>query len=179
MKLASVARRILRFRDQALERRYSDGSGESAAEAARAVATKEGGTGKPLFGGELVSRLHTEHGLRACDVRYVTREDLEQIGTSAEQCSIILELLANPAPAPSAEPSDARQGVPAAKASDDGAIDRTQSEKAESEFDAWLAALHLQGYASMIKKTGMDIIDDAAEVLEDLSVLETCQLRLF
>ena len=126
-----------------------------------------------------MSRLHTEHALRACDVRHVTREDLEQIGTSAEQCSIILELLANPAPAPSAEPSDARQGVPAAKASDDGAIDRTQSEKAESEFDAWLAALHLQGYASMIKKTGMDIIDDAAEVLEDLSVLETCQLRLF
>ena len=181
MTQASVARSILRFRDQTLERRYSDGSGESAAEAARTVVTTEGGTGKPLFGGELVSRLHTEHGLRACDARYVTREDLEQIGTSAEQCSIILELLANPAPAPSAEPSDARPdaGVSAAEADDDGAISRTQSSKAASEFDAWLAAIHLQRYASMIKDKGMDVIDDVAEVLEDASALDTFQLRLF
>eukprot|EP01046_Picozoa_sp_COSAG06_P105494 COSAG06_NODE_51735_length_310_cov_0.786730_1_plen_56_part_10 len=52
--------RILRFREQALERRYSGGPGESAADAARAMATEQGGTGPPTFGGEIVSRLHTD-----------------------------------------------------------------------------------------------------------------------
>ena len=162
--LASVARSILRFRDQALEWRHSDGSGESAAEAARTVATNEGGTGKPSFGGELVSRLHTEHALRACDVRYVTREDLEQIGTSAEQCSIILEVLGNPAPAPSAEPSDISDarldaGVPAAEACEDGAIDRTQSKQAEVSL--WLEALGLGEWCDVFKHDlGLDYIDD-------------------
>ena len=61
-----------------------------------------------------------------------------------------------------------------AEASDERAIVR-----ALEEFDAWLAAIHLQAYAPGIKATGMDIIQDAPEALEDESCLEGFQLRLF
>lgn len=132
-----------------------------------------------------MSRLYTEHGLRACDVRHVTRKDLEQIGTSAQECDTILELLAN---APSVAKPDAASPDAASPVSEDsdedddtngGTLGRTKSKQAADEFDRWLAAIHLEAYAPLLHQMGMDDVDDVGEVLEDASALEKIQLKIF
>jgi outer membrane biosynthesis protein TonB len=173
--------RILRFREQALERRYSGGPGESAADAARAKATEQGGTGPPTFGGEIVSRLHTDHGLRACDVSHVMRQDLEQVGLSADECDATLETLANPSPQPPSELVHEALASSEADGNGGATLTPTKSKQAQSAFDRWLAAIHLEAYAPMFDEKGMDDILDVTEVLEADSseMLESFQLKIF
>lgn len=179
-------RSILRFRDSALERRHSGAPGESAADAAEKVITAEGGTGEPAYGGEIAARLHAEHGLRACDMRHVTHDQLEAAGVAKEECSAALNALVTPPPAPEPAPAPVESApatapTPAAAGDeeDDGLLRPTMSKQAQTAFDRWLSAIHLDEYASAMHSQGMDDLTDLTEVLEDDRALEQFKLKLF